>query len=593
MSYLFMAKTTAAVLATPRNTHRGRPSPNPKCASETRYPGATPPPFSSNVHGEVERLPGGSGVEVTHWFVEAAKVVFHLVTAGNPERETILFLHGLPESWYAWHQQIADLAQDYHVVAVDMKGYGQSDKRLELDYRASTMAAEIAALMDVLGIERFNMVSHDRGVIITDHLPAVHGMQERILRYVRMQQSANEQHGKPIPPHKMFGSRLGTRLFSSAGFPRNIYAHRGYCTVPLSEEELNRIDFEVKVEGVAPAVSKYFRTTSFEEERADRLRCLFKHMNMPLLFLQGRHDPGQHPEEYERSAEFVREGYVRVVDAGHFLHLGRPELVNEAIRWLLDKPVTPRGPVSAVDSETEREKRAAQRVVIFGGLGNVGRALVRQAVACGHPTSMAVRRPDDVVGVFGPHLAREVTIHHVDSMNPDDVARALQGADIAINAAGNSNLGDAFLTLSEVFITQAARVLTGDKRVWVLGGLVALNVPHTRVTGDQLMVPAQFKLHRHNLVRLRDSGLAWSMACPGPMINSYPAPHDTPVNISIEQMPFDMPKAAGKLPAPLLTAALLPRIKHTKVTYHDVAEQIFQHIDDETTIRRRVGFGLG
>ncbi|MEM8605764.1 MAG: alpha/beta fold hydrolase [Myxococcota bacterium] len=585
----------AQVLTGANSVHRGLPTPEPRLTNDIRYPGAQPPAYSSNVHGELEAL-NESGADATHWFVRAANVTFHVVTAGNPEHEALLFVHGFPESWHAWHHQMADLSLDYYVIAIDMKGYGQSDKGLELDYRARTMACEVAELMNVLGVERFNVVSHDRGAVLTDHLAAVPGMEERILRYVRMQQSGSEPHGKPLPPYKLFASQLGVRAFRSKVFPRAVFENRGLCTVALSEEELARIDFEWKVEGIAEATSNYFKTTSFDQEHADRHNDLFAHMTMPTLFLQGRHDPGQHPEEYEHVTDFVRNGYVRFVDAGHFLHREKPDAVTEAIRWLLRKPVAP-APVVAIE-EARRPKYNSKHgskksIVVFGGLGQVGQALARHSVAQGHPTAIAVRRPDDVVAAFGPHLAAKLEVHETDSLDAESVARVMTDADIAINAAGHVNMGETFLELSEIFVRAAESALNRGKRAWMLGGMAALDVPHTSKPGDQLLwVPSPFKLHRHNVARLRESKLAWSMACPGIMLPAYPTPRDTSVRVSVDEMPLSLSPVVPRLPNPIRTAVMLPRIAKTKLTFDDFAAEMIRHVDDGELIGHRVGFGF-
>jgi pimeloyl-ACP methyl ester carboxylesterase len=62
----------------------------------------------------------------THGDGEPYTLTWHYVEAG--EGEPIVFLHGLPESWYSWHYQLESLSDDYRVIAVDLKGYGQSDK---------------------------------------------------------------------------------------------------------------------------------------------------------------------------------------------------------------------------------------------------------------------------------------------------------------------------------------------------------------------------------------------------------------------------------------------------------------------------------
>jgi pimeloyl-ACP methyl ester carboxylesterase len=54
-------------------------------------------------------------------------------------------------------------------------------------------------------------------------------------------------------------------------------------------------------------------------------------MTMPVLFLQGRLDPGQRPEDFFRVEEAIADGTLQFVEAGHYPHLEAPEKVNEAV----------------------------------------------------------------------------------------------------------------------------------------------------------------------------------------------------------------------------------------------------------------------
>ena len=56
-------------------------------------------------------------------------IELNIAEQGNATAPLILLLHGFPESWYSWRHQFAPLAEaGYHVVAPDMRGYGDSDK---------------------------------------------------------------------------------------------------------------------------------------------------------------------------------------------------------------------------------------------------------------------------------------------------------------------------------------------------------------------------------------------------------------------------------------------------------------------------------
>ena len=101
-----------------------------------------------NHDGETEAC---GAVMVTHHFRDAPGAIipirWHYIKAGLAGRETIVFLHGNPESWHSWHPQIAHFGARYHIIAPDLKGYGQGDKRPG-DWRWENCAEEMLALAD-------------------------------------------------------------------------------------------------------------------------------------------------------------------------------------------------------------------------------------------------------------------------------------------------------------------------------------------------------------------------------------------------------------------------------------------------------------
>src|SRR2546421_10848452 len=85
----------------------------------------------------------------THRFVGANGTRFHVVEAGTGP--LVLFLHGFPEFWWAWQQQLRQVADaGFRAVAVDLRGYGASDKPPR-GYDGYTMAADVAGLIRALG----------------------------------------------------------------------------------------------------------------------------------------------------------------------------------------------------------------------------------------------------------------------------------------------------------------------------------------------------------------------------------------------------------------------------------------------------------
>ncbi|HEY2067198.1 MAG TPA: alpha/beta hydrolase [Gemmatimonadaceae bacterium] len=76
----------------------------------------------------------------------------------------IIFLHGFPEFWYAWRDQLAEFGRDHRAVAVDMRGFNLSSKPSAVDeYRISTLVADLGALADHFEARKFVLVAHDWG----------------------------------------------------------------------------------------------------------------------------------------------------------------------------------------------------------------------------------------------------------------------------------------------------------------------------------------------------------------------------------------------------------------------------------------------
>lgn len=292
-----------------------------------RYPEAVPQTLKVSQHGELEHL--GMGVFGTHWFVDADGPVWHFVTAGDPSNEVVLMVHGYPDTWWANAEVMALLADDYYVIAVDVLGYGQSDKGPEIDVSYAGAAASLTTLLEKIGVSEFNLISHDRGTIVSENLLTIDGMSERVSAYVRMQQSFDQPHGLPRPPHE---------AMSTVQFQRDNPARVAYtgtsASVKFPEKFLKRLDWEFAFPGTPEASARTFQGTSFDIELAFRMENVISEMTMPVLLIQGTDDPGQKAEEYITSADLLPNARVALVAANHFLHAEDPHMVADLAREL-------------------------------------------------------------------------------------------------------------------------------------------------------------------------------------------------------------------------------------------------------------------
>src|SRR5688572_11178174 len=98
----------------------------------------------------------------------------------------LLLLHGHPQTHVMWHRVADVLAQRFSVVALDLRGYGDSSRppsdAAHAAYSKRTMAGDAAAVMTRLGHVRFAVCAHDRGARVAHRLALDHGARvERML----------------------------------------------------------------------------------------------------------------------------------------------------------------------------------------------------------------------------------------------------------------------------------------------------------------------------------------------------------------------------------------------------------------------------
>ena len=113
----------------------------------------------------------------------AAEKLFLTVRTGG-RGPALLLVHGYPQTGAMWHGIASELAQHFTVVCPDLRGYGASEKPQgggdHSAYAKRTMAADLAALMTVLGHDSFAVAGHDRGARVTHRLCLDHP--ERVVR---------------------------------------------------------------------------------------------------------------------------------------------------------------------------------------------------------------------------------------------------------------------------------------------------------------------------------------------------------------------------------------------------------------------------
>jgi len=121
---------------------------------------ATTPEGPGSVSG-APHLPEGFTGRFTSRYIDTGGLRQHVVTGGDGP--PLLLVHGWPQTWYAWRLVMPALARGFSVVAPDQRGCGLSGKPAD-GYDTGTLAADLVALMDALGYQRFAVAGHDTGM---------------------------------------------------------------------------------------------------------------------------------------------------------------------------------------------------------------------------------------------------------------------------------------------------------------------------------------------------------------------------------------------------------------------------------------------
>jgi epoxide hydrolase 4 len=255
---------------------------------------------------------------------------------------TVVLLHGFPETHVSWSLQIPVLiAAGYRVAALDLRGYGASE-RPRAGYDLDTLASDVAALIDELGVERAHVIGHDWGGAITWQLAAhrPHRLEHAIVlgcphpeAMLRELSSNARQLARswymfffqlPLLPEFWLTRRSGKnleRMFraeSTAAPPEIVQAERRALLAP----------------GAARAALAYYRTAARSGLRELALRDAARHprVDLPVSLIWGENDSALGLELIERSKRFAPELDAHVIaGAGHFVHQERPEQVNQLL----------------------------------------------------------------------------------------------------------------------------------------------------------------------------------------------------------------------------------------------------------------------
>ncbi len=273
---------------------------------------------------------------VEHGYADSGGVKIHYASLGpkSGNAPLIVMIHGFPDFWYSWRDQMEALSANYQVVAIDMRGYNLSDKPKGVEnYDMSLLVGDVIAVIKHLGRERAIIVGHDWGgavawtlammrpdvveKLIILNLPHPRGLRRELAN--NPQQQKNSQYARNFQQPDAHKNLTAEGL---AFWVKDPKAKEKYI------EAFKRSDFE--------AMLNYYKRNYPREPYTEDTSPVVK-VKMPVLMIHGLNDTALLPGALNNTWEWVEKDLtlVTIPGAGHFVQQDASEMVTRTIKmWL-------------------------------------------------------------------------------------------------------------------------------------------------------------------------------------------------------------------------------------------------------------------
>lgn len=281
-----------------------------------------------------------------YWDWDGKRV--HYISAGESGPPVVL-IHGFGASAYHYRYNIPEIAQKHRVFAVDLLGFGLSEKVLT-DYSGGYVwSDQMAAFLREVVAEPAVMVGNSLGGYVSfataarhpDLVRGVVGLNAAGFFEDPEQQQKEAQKNawlKAVQTYFASMVRKGAMFFAFYRAKQPARIRQVLETVYLTKDNLDddlvrSIELPAQDPNAAEVFTRVVNTTAFEKRVT--LNALFERMKSPMLLLWGEKDPWMTPTKADKMLELYPNGTKVCVEAGHCPHDEAPEPVNKALLgWL-------------------------------------------------------------------------------------------------------------------------------------------------------------------------------------------------------------------------------------------------------------------
>ncbi len=265
-------------------------------------------------------------------FVEIDGATVHYQEFGDKTTPTLLLIHGYTASTYVWHTVAPLFAEaNFHVIAIDLLGFGYSDKPARFEYSIVAQARIVERLMDRLGIGRAILIGSSYGGAVASTVALDYG--ERVEKLVLVDAVINDEViknsvlkfatlsglGEIITPFLLDSKTFMRRRMKETLAPSNHYL--------ITEERVDSVHRPLNAANAHRSV-----LSSARNWNADRIEEDAYLINHPTLIVWGEDDkiiPLRSGEKLHQ--EILNSRLVVLKDCGHVPQEERPEQFVEIV----------------------------------------------------------------------------------------------------------------------------------------------------------------------------------------------------------------------------------------------------------------------
>lgn len=281
------------------------------------------------MHGHAELMD-----TVDHRYAENAGVKIHYVVAGAGP--LVVMVHGFPDFWYSWRDQITALEDTYRIAAVDLRGYNDSDKPQGVEnYAMPLLVADIAAVIAAEGESSAVVVGHDWGGAIAWSVAMSRPELVSALVILNLPHPAGLRRELATNPEQRRNSAYAYAFQEPDAHLRlTAQALAGWVSDPSARERyvdaFERSDFE--------AMLNYYKANypSVSQAGVDDGRAVPK-VQCPVLMFHGLDDQALLPGALNGTWQWLEKDLtlVTIPGAGHFVQQDASDTVSTTMRdWL-------------------------------------------------------------------------------------------------------------------------------------------------------------------------------------------------------------------------------------------------------------------